>query len=67
MASRGISWVPGTHVRFEDLDFTITAEGELARAPVVVQPFHSTSLDMIAEALEDLQLHASEAHAPGSD
>ena len=67
MASHDISWVPGTHVRFEDLDFIITVEGELARAPVIIQPFHSTSLDAIAEALEELQLHAPEARAPRSD
>ena len=54
MASHDITWVPGAHVRFEDLDFIITAKGELARAPVVVQPFHSTNLDAIAEALEEL-------------
>ena len=54
-------------MRFEDLDFIITVEGELARAPVVVQPFHSTSLDAITEALEELQLHVSEARAPRSD
>ena len=54
MASHGISWVPGAHVRFGDLDFIITMEGELAWAPIIVQPFHSTSLDAITEALEEL-------------
>ena len=54
MASHNISWVPGLHVRFGDLDFTIMAEGELARAPVVVQPLHSAGLDTIAEALKEL-------------
>ena len=66
MASHGISWVPGAHVRFEDLDFIVTAKGELTRAPIIAQPLHSTSLDAIAEALEELRLHALEARAPGS-
>ena len=67
MASHGVSWVLGAHVRFRNLDFIIMTEGELAQAPAVVQPLHSTSLDTIAEALEELQLHAPEARAPGSD
>ena len=58
MASHGVSWVPGVHVRFENLDFIVTIEGELAQVPAVVQPLHSTSLDAITEALEELQLHA---------
>ena len=66
MASHGISWVPGAHVRFWDLDFIVTAEGELARAPVVVPPLHFASLDSINEALEELRLRAPEACAPGS-
>ena len=67
MASHGISWVPGVHVRFRNLDFTVTTGGELVQAPIVVQPLHSVGLDTIAEALEELWLHAPEAHAPGSD
>ena len=63
MASHGISWVPGAHVRFGDLDFIVTAEGELAWALVVVQPFHSAGLNAITEMLEELWLHAPEAHA----
>ena len=35
MASHGISWVPDAHVRFGDLDFIVTAEGELVWAPVI--------------------------------
>ena len=54
MASHNISWVPGAHVRFENLDFIITTEEELVRTPVIIQPLHSTGLDAIAEALEDL-------------
>jgi len=45
-------------VRFEDLDFIVTAEGELARVPVIVQPLHSAGLDAITEVLEELWLHA---------
>ena len=67
MASRNISWVSGTHVRFGDLDFIITTEGELAQAPSAVQPLHSTGLGVIVEALEELQLHVSEAHVLRSD
>ena len=42
------------HVRIGDLDFIVTMEGELAPAPAAVQPLHLTSLDAIAEALEEL-------------
>ena len=66
MANHSISWVLGAHVRFGDLDFIITAEGELARAPIVVQPLQFTSLDVITEALEELRLRASKARAPRS-
>ena len=67
MASHNLSWVPGTHVRFRDLDFIVTTEGELAMAPTTIRPLHSTGLDMITEALEELQLHAPKVHALGSD
>ena len=67
MASHNLSWVPGAHVCFGDLDFIVTMEGELAMAPATVQPLHSTGLDMIVKALEELQLHAPDAQAPGSD
>ena len=67
MASHGVSWVLGVHVRFENLDFIVTTEGELAQIPAAVQPLHSVGLDVIAEALKELQLHAPKAHAPGSD
>ena len=66
MASHSISWVLGTHMRFEDLDFIIMAEGELVQAPIIVQHLHFTSLDAITEALEELWLHTLEAHALGS-
>ena len=54
-------------MRFGNLDFIITIEGELAQVPTAVQPLHSAGLDAITEALEELQLHAPEARAPGSD
>ena len=54
MASRNVSWVSGMHMHFEDLNFIITTEGELALAPTAIQPLHSTGLDAIAEALEFL-------------
>ena len=55
MASHSISWVLGTHMRFRDLDFIVTAEGELAWAPIIIQPLHSADLDTIPEALEELR------------
>ena len=67
MASHGVSWVPGAHVRFGNLDFIVTIGGELVQAPIAVQPLHSAALDAIVEALEELRLHAPEAHAPGND
>ena len=67
MASHNLSWVPGAHVRFGDLDFIITTEGELVQALVIVQPLHSVAIGMITEALEELQLHALEARTPGSN
>jgi hypothetical protein len=33
MASHDIDWTSGAHVRFGSLDFIVTTEGELARAP----------------------------------
>ena len=54
MASHSVSWVPGVHVRFGNLDFIITMEGDLAQAPAAVQPLHSVGLDAIAETLEEL-------------
>ena len=67
MASHNLGWVPGTHVHFGDLDFIVMTEGELAMAPAAVRPLHSVGLDAIAEALEELQLHALEARARRSD
>ena len=67
MASHDVSWVPGAHVRFEDLDFIVTMEGELELAPTAIQPLHSVGLDVITEVLKELQLHAMEARTPRSD
>ena len=36
MAIYGVSWVLGTHVRFENLNFIITTEGELAQVPAAI-------------------------------
>ena len=54
MASHGVSWAPGAHVRFGNLDFIVTTEGDLAQAPVAVQPLHSAGLGAIVEVLEEL-------------
>ena len=54
MASHDVSWISGAHVHFGNLDFIVTTEGELAQVPATVQPLHSTSLDAIAEGLEEL-------------
>ena len=67
MASHGVSYVLGEHVCFWNLEFIILMEEELAQVPAAIQTLHSTVLDTVAEALEELQLHAPEAHAPGSD
>jgi hypothetical protein len=50
MASRGISWVLGAHVRFGSLDFIVATEGELVRA-LAPQPPLANGLDAIVEAL----------------
>ena len=54
-------------MRFGNLDFIVMMEGELAQAPTAVQPLHSAGLDAVTEVLEELQLHAPEAHAPRSN
>jgi len=67
MASHNVGWVLGVHVRLESLDFFITIEGELVQDPTPVQLLCPTSLDTTVEALEELQLHASETRALGSN
>jgi hypothetical protein len=66
MASHDIDGTPGAHVRFGSLDFIVTTEGELARAPAPQAP-PATGLDTIAGALEELWLGALEARAPEHD
>ena len=51
-------------MHFGNLDFIVMIEGELMQAPIAVQPLHFIVLDVIAEALEELQLHAQEARTP---
>ena len=41
MANHAISKVLGAHVRFGDLDFIVTVEGELALAHLTIQPLPS--------------------------
>ena len=67
MASHGISWVPGAHVRFGSLDLIVAIEGELARAPAPVQLPRSTGLDATVKAFEELHLCILEARVPRSD
>ena len=54
MASHGVSWVLGMYMCFENLDFIVMTEGELAQVLAAIQPLHSADLDAIAEALEEL-------------
>ena len=54
-------------MRFGSLDFIVTTEGELVRPTITIQPLHFTGINAIAEALEELQLHAPEDHASESD
>jgi hypothetical protein len=65
MAGHSISWIPGVHMRFGTLDFVVTTEGELVRPPTPTHPPLTTGLNAIDGALEELQLHAPEARAPG--
>ena len=44
MANHVISWVPGTHMHFGDLDFIVTLGGELALAHAAVQSPPSANL-----------------------
>jgi len=41
-------------MHFGNLDFIVMTEGELAQAPAAIQPLHSTGLNAIVEALEEL-------------
>ena len=44
MATHAISWVPGAHMHFGNLDFIVTLGGELALAHTVAQSLPSVSL-----------------------
>ena len=41
MANHAISWVPGAHVLFGDLDFIVMVGGELALAHLTIQSIPS--------------------------
>ena len=45
MANHNISWVPGAHVHFRNLDFIITVGGELVRAHTAIRPLPPNGLD----------------------
>lgn len=63
MACHDIGWVLSARMCFRSLDFVVTTEGDLEEAPALVLPSPATSLDMVVEALEGLQLHPSESGA----
>ena len=44
MATHAISWAPGAHVHFGDLDFIVTLGGELALAHTAAQSLPSINL-----------------------
>ena len=41
MANHAISWIPGAHMHFGDLDFIVTVGGELVLAHLTIQPLPS--------------------------
>ena len=45
MANHDISWVPGTHVHFGNLNFIIMVGGELVRAHAAIRSLPSIDLD----------------------
>jgi len=51
MATHAISWAPGAHVRFSDLDFIVTLGGELALTHTAAQSLPSINLGRLR--LED--------------
>ena len=67
MAIHGVSCVLGAHMLFKNQDFIITTKGGLVQDPTTVEPLHFTGLAVIAEALEELKLHAPEARTPRSN
>ena len=59
MANHAISWVPGAHVRFGDLDFVVTVGGELALAHLAIQ-----SLPSIGSGYRRLERQLSDSLGP---
>ena len=47
MATHAISWAPGAHVRFGDLDFIVTLGGELALTHMTAQSLPSINLSRL--------------------
>ena len=58
MASHGVSWVPGAYVRFGDLDFIVTMEGELPHTLMVSTYSHTHH-----ELAQDRHERGNAAHA----
>ena len=56
MASRDVSWVPGAHVCFGDLDFLINGEGELELVTPLAPTSADADLDAIVESLDGMHL-----------
>jgi hypothetical protein len=50
-------------MRFGSLDFVITVEEDMERAPVAVPPSPAMGLDMVVETLEGLWLRLSKSRA----
>jgi hypothetical protein len=67
MASHGMSWTLGAHAHLGSLDFLVTTDESMARAPTPVRPPRSDCIDAVIEALKKLQLHALEALVPRGD
>ena len=47
MATHAISWAPGAHVRFGNLDFIITLGGELVLTHTAAPPLPSIDLNRL--------------------
>jgi hypothetical protein len=63
MACHNIGWVSGACMCYGSLDFVVTVEGDLERAPAPVLPSLAMGLDAIVETLEGLWLCPCESHA----
>jgi hypothetical protein len=64
MACHDVGWVLGVRMCFGSLDFIITIEGDLERAPILAQLLPVADLNVIFETLEGLRLHPPESRAP---